>query len=417
MEGFAELPFVFLPMDVVYFFTIAHLVLYAVLQPNRFLLLVKENPFLSIFLAIVLLYVLIYTPIHGKTALGEARKFYFMFLLPLLAFVSLRTSEDLRRFLMIVVLAAACLAVLGVFQGATARSLVRIQSASQTLIIALAMFVMIVHRIYKLVILTPRLDTALLVLFFVVIAWSGQRSVWLAVACGLLLMLFLYRRRPTTVAKTAVAMMGGSLVLVIGLTLFPNAGDQVLRGFAGIIDPYADHTASWRIEGWRQQLNRLVNRGNLWFGEGLGTYYRWEYEGARINVYPHNAFVQATLKFGLFGLMIYALLALHSFRKLLRARKVLAASPTKAYLDLSILNFGAGHAYCLGYGFAPVMLLFLAVGLSAATMCGKSYGARRLSSRSRTTLSRVGANGRGELNQRPLRGVTTNARALPEPSW
>src|SRR5688572_5200338 len=94
VDGFAQLPFMFLPMDVVYGFTIMHLGLYAVLQPNRFVALLKENPFLTIFFILIILYVVIYTPIHGKRALGEARKNYFMFLLPLLAVISVRTSED-----------------------------------------------------------------------------------------------------------------------------------------------------------------------------------------------------------------------------------------------------------------------------------------------------------------------------------
>ena len=68
-----------LPMDAVYFFTILHLGVYALLHRNRFVSLLKENPFLSIFLAVVVLYIILCMPAYGKRAIGEARKYYFMF--------------------------------------------------------------------------------------------------------------------------------------------------------------------------------------------------------------------------------------------------------------------------------------------------------------------------------------------------
>src|SRR5688572_26365329 len=112
VDGGTQLPIMFQPMDVAYFFTIAHLGLYAFSNPKRFVSVLKENPFLSIFIALVALYIIIGVPIWGKRAFGEARKLYFMFLIPWLAAVTIKDPADLRRFLVVIVWAAAGLAII-----------------------------------------------------------------------------------------------------------------------------------------------------------------------------------------------------------------------------------------------------------------------------------------------------------------
>jgi hypothetical protein len=78
------------------------------------------------------------------------------------------------------------------------------------------------------------------------------------------------------------------------------------------------------------------------------------------------------LKLGVFGLAIYSLLAFEFFRRAAVFRKTLSPGPMKAYLDMGILNFGAGHGYMLGYGIAPVMLVFFAVAVCAIEL-GKKF--------------------------------------------
>ena len=63
------------------------------------------------FLAVMALYVLVYTPVYGQSAIGEARKLYFFFLIPVLAAMAIKIPEDLRRFLVTIVWAAAGLAI------------------------------------------------------------------------------------------------------------------------------------------------------------------------------------------------------------------------------------------------------------------------------------------------------------------
>src|SRR5688572_27958801 len=82
--------YMLIPTDAVHFFIITHLTLCALLKPRQMLGILKENVFLSIFLAVVALYVVLYTPINGQSAVGEARKYYAVFLLPIFASLSIR---------------------------------------------------------------------------------------------------------------------------------------------------------------------------------------------------------------------------------------------------------------------------------------------------------------------------------------
>src|SRR5262245_21754899 len=75
----------FLPMDPVNFFAFAYLAVSVLRYPRKVKAMLKENIFLTAFLALVALYVVIYTPNHGQSAIGEARKTYAVFLFPLLA--------------------------------------------------------------------------------------------------------------------------------------------------------------------------------------------------------------------------------------------------------------------------------------------------------------------------------------------
>src|SRR5262245_60822436 len=93
----------FLPLDLVYFLMILKIGKYALEHPRSMAKLIGENFFLMAFLAMVAVYVILYTPTYGQSAIGEARKFYFTFLFPLVALISIRKPEDLRRFFLVLV--------------------------------------------------------------------------------------------------------------------------------------------------------------------------------------------------------------------------------------------------------------------------------------------------------------------------
>jgi O-antigen ligase len=212
----------------------------------------------------------------------------------------------------------------------------------------------------------------LLCVFSFIALGSGQRSVWLAIGLGSLLLLWLYRRRSVFLLKFVTVTMMILFVGTVAVTAFPVAAVRLVEKFGGIIDPYSDRTASWRIRGWQEHLTTIRKVGPL-LGEGLGSYYSWTHGSVEVTASPHNAYIQLVLKFGLVGLMIYALLAYAFFRKMSAIRKKLPPGPMRAYVEMGIVNFGAGHGYMLGYGFEPIMLIFFGLAVSAAKLCQGGY--------------------------------------------
>jgi O-antigen ligase len=180
-------------------------------------------------------------------------------------------------------------------------------------------------------------------------------------------MFALYINRVIVFSKMVMASM--VMLAVIGVIIIstPKLEQALTKSLKGIVTPYEDETASWRIDGWQQQLDRLV-RNNMWlFGEGLGNYY-WLDKSHLWGVAPHNGYLQMVMKFGLFGLCIYALLAGKFFLATLKARGKLSLGPRRAYVEIGIINFGAAHAYLMGYGIEMSMLIFVALAMVAAQL-------------------------------------------------
>jgi O-antigen ligase len=288
-----------------------------------------------------------------------------MFLFPLLASVVVRTPEDLRRFIRVVILSTTIAALYTVALAATRGTALRVVDSEISLIVAFGAFAMLIHHFHRVVVFHPIVDRLLVFLFAGLTIGCGHRTVWLAVGLGLLLLLLLHTRRRTLIGKIAVVGIASIIVVGTSFVYFPELGVKLGQKFEGILDPSSDSTASWRIEGWEYQLEQLKSSGRVWFGQGLGNYYRWEVEGKIVGFTPHNAYVQLLLKLGLVGLVVYGLLVFEFFLRALISRKTLPSGAMKAYVDVGILNFGAGHGYMLGYGIAPVMLVFFAVAVCA----------------------------------------------------
>jgi O-antigen ligase len=357
----------FLTLDPAYFFTIMHLGVYAFRYPKNLATIMKEHKLLVIFLGMIALSVLVYTPMYGQSAVGEARKFYFVFLFPLLTAVSIKKIADLKRLILVIVGVALVIAAVALYRAAMQHTIVRVLTSEPTLILAFAAFSLLLLRINKVTLINPHADTALLSLFSLLAVGSGQRSVWLSVGLGSMVLLWLYRHRAVFVLK-AVMVAGAILVAIAAsLVVFPQAGAKLTEKFAGIVDPYSDKTASWRIRGWETQLQTLAEV-NPFLGEGLGGYYSWKMGSYEVNNFPHNAYVQMLLKFGLVGLLLYVLLIVDFFRKALSIRRKFSHGPMRACLEIGIVCFGAAHGYLLGYGFEPITLVFFAMAFSAINL-------------------------------------------------
>ena len=189
---------------------------------------------------------------------------------------------------------------------------------------------------------------------------------------GIFIFFIFYRSEMLSLIKISITLL--VILTIFGLiTAFsPNFERFTLENMTGIIRPHKDATASWRMQGWQQQLSRLTGT-SLLFGEGLGSYYQWSSKKTgKITVSPHNGYVQLILKFGLVGLFIYVLLVYKFLRTTLALRQKLPSGPVRAYMEAGILNFGAAHAYILGYGFTDSTLIFFGVAMGAVMVAEKT---------------------------------------------
>jgi O-antigen ligase len=364
--------FSLLPLDPLYFLMVAYIGISALRTPRRVMGIFKRNVFLTMFLGMLATSALIFLPVYGQSAVGEARKFYFFFIFPIFASLVIEKPADLRRFLQAVIFAAGFVGVLCFGIAAFRGSVVRAGNSEATLIVGLAAFAMLIQRMHRLNVIHPIADRILLCLFGMLALASGQRSVWLAIGFGALLLFWLYHRSSALMVRTAVITVAAVLLSITALLSFPEFGERLANKFAGIVNPYADNTASWRIQGWQAHLNTV--KENLLFGEGLGSYYSWKLRGKfEVNVSPHNAYIQLMLKFGLVGLIIYAFLAIHFFRKMLAFRKKTSPGLMRAYAEIGIVCFGASHAYMVGYGIEPIVLIYFALATSALKLTEEKF--------------------------------------------
>jgi O-antigen ligase len=362
--------FFLIPMDPAYFFSVILLIIYALTRTKEFVRAIKVNPFLIIFLAVILGYILINMPVHGKSALGEARKFYFIYFLPLLMLFSTKTSDDLRRLLVLTFFLTLALLVTSLLRFIMGSHMRALANAQMALVFLLMLFSVLILHINGSVIFGRVIDITVLVFCLIFILLTQHRSVIIAAAFGLLLICILARNKILFYSKMAFSLL--AFFAVIGLIFInnPEFEDITVKRLSGIVNPSSDITGSWRMKGWSRQLTAL-STNDFFFGQGLGSYYQAfntfgkSYKrGPETMSEPHNAYIQIIANFGLLGLVIYELLAFWFFWKIFAVRRILPRGIMRGYVEISIINFAAGQAFMVGYGFCLPLLIFLGMGMS-----------------------------------------------------
>jgi hypothetical protein len=385
-NSFTNLPILFLPMDPAYFFTTVYLIINAVTQPQKISRAVREDPLLCLFLVIVVASTIIYTPLYGKMAIGEARKFYFYFFFPLLTVISIKKPRDLRRLISAIFVVATCISVTGSVTFIMNPSRLRIPvSAEGSLILLFTIFSILAIHMNGMVIVNRSIDTFAVGMFLLNIIGSQHRTVYLGCSFGLFLMFWLYRKKATFLIKALIASIALLTVMIVVLGSTPKFTESFMKRTAGLTNPYADATGLWRIEAWHRLLDK-ASVEEFVYGKGLGSYYSWFYRGEKEFVQPHNAYVQLILKFGILGLIIYGLLVLRFFRKVFAVREKLPPGAMRAYVEMSILSFGSMHAFILGYGFSVIGLIFYAIGISTTKLLMDLESSSRVNRRSPAPL-------------------------------
>ena len=79
-NSYTNLPILLEFTDISYLFSIIYLICAFAIRPHEVVRVLKKNPFLTIFLAIVIISVVIYMPLYGKRAIGGGQEILLLFL-------------------------------------------------------------------------------------------------------------------------------------------------------------------------------------------------------------------------------------------------------------------------------------------------------------------------------------------------
>ncbi len=199
-----------------------------------------------------------------------------------------------------------------------------------------------------------------------------HRSVWVAALGGVATALGLRRgervRVNPTQAAIGAALAAGVLVAVMlsgrGAESVASAvGESARRGVM------LEDTAAWRLNGWRQLLDKWSSAGpevlavGFPFGSDMTRYERQGGTLMRIKVAAHNAYVQTLYNSGLVGLGLFLAFAAQLAWSLLK----LSANPECRDDCRALLAVLACQLlFYIPYGVAPLQMFFMGVGFAYA---------------------------------------------------
>lgn len=210
--------------------------------------------------------------------------------------------------------------------------------------------------------LTQYLAPALLVILVLL----QHRTVWLVAAFGLIYLLFRERALTPRIlgAMSAAAIVFGALTLVV-------FDDQDVA--EQLVDSsQATGTFEWRVAGWQALLNQAGPETPLEVAVGMPFGGGWErtFEGWRVDVTPHNFYVESYLRVGALGvgalLLVYAIILRGPPRQTRRPR-----SPASlGALPHNVLHTIIGMQLLYYITYSPDVAQAMLVGLGCAAAAG-----------------------------------------------
>lgn len=198
---------------------------------------------------------------------------------------------------------------------------------------------------------------AMLALSLTLTFWSGTRGGMLAVACLLLALPVLTRRRPSTWWLTSIVAIAIVAVAASELLFQPNNAFGISR--VGT-EPGRDVTAG-RWDLWMIALDLIAQRPVLGWGESALV---WVLQNEAGHQQPHNLALQLLLSWGAIATLAAAFLAVAAARILLRhASRIPELVPLLA-LVLSLLIMSGADGIL--YNPRTALLLFFATAMGLA---------------------------------------------------
>jgi hypothetical protein len=149
----------------------------------------------------------------------------------------------------------------------------------------------------------------LLLLFVVVL---NRRTVWLALAAGVAVVMLRNRR----LGRRAVIMLAGAVAVTAGVYLaLPGLGKE-----SGRVTSSGTGTLDWRVEGWEGLLETWSKDPVSWLiGQPFGSGFARRVEGTEVVLEAHNYYLTTLLRAGTVGLVALIALTAGSLRVLWRA--------------------------------------------------------------------------------------------------
>jgi len=263
-------------------------------------------------------------PRYGYRAVGEARWYVIMPILcyyfVLMNFKSKRQIRDLvQTGLWLLLFALAFRFVDYYLLGGMGRlewwaledprARFRFIGANTNLLVAWALILLILFYVFGAIKKSQFLFYAGFGLLSTVIIVPQTRSVWLAAAVGIaIVMTFIgshFARRGLPLQGVFLAHIVLLIAILLPLVASLVGGElvnKIIQSASFIKNPTNDPTGYWRLLGWQQELEKAMQQPFL--GQGLGGYSEWFDGQTWQQVAVHNGYIMHFSKFGISGLAV-----------------------------------------------------------------------------------------------------------------
>jgi O-antigen ligase len=156
---------------------------------------------------------------------------------------------------------------------------------------------------------------------------AQQRTVWVAAIAVGLIGFAAWSKRRLREAESVVFGATGLVILAIPAAVWLLSRSSTIR-LSVAETTQSQSTLQWRITSWRELIASHHSTANLVIGEPAGTSWsRAVFGGATTDVSAHSSFVEALLRFGIPGLVLFVCLMYVLFRKRRRIAHVTALTP------------------------------------------------------------------------------------------
>ena len=301
--------------------------------------------------------------------LGEFRTYYqYLLLIPYIVIFFQTEDEQWRLFKLLIVLSLLFI-LSGLIRGGILRGFeigfgVRWFSASANLALLngmIALYFGIRHRLIK---INSTVIIMLFTAFFVMTIINNIRSVWLATAAAILIVMLL---RQSSLRMQILSTIGILTSLVITHYLMTIYSIDFLTFIQdrskAFYDYKSDVTASWRYYLWIEALSRI--KESPFLGQGLGLHFElYLNSGEVVYTSPHNLYITIPYQLGFTGLLLYAgLLAQIFYRFRKAASNQVSKQKRTMILAASIILFSSS-AYYIAYVFEYFTWLYVGVAIA-----------------------------------------------------